>query len=314
MATAGRPNWATRWFLLAFPPLVALTVWWEGQHFDPGLIRFDSPAGQTTPAATSRLPARLADRPRAGAVRAYDRANLYEYVNGHAEYYIGAGFEGLTVTEYGPDQAAPGIVVDVFDMGRPVHAFGVLADEAGSGTQPLPGDPAAFPTGSGVALAHGPYFVRASLFDKSLEPAAVAAEIRAALGGDAASSPGDLAFPPLGAVLGTRFVKESYRGIDALANVMERRFDVGGRELVAFLIEEDAAGIDRRVSELLAFFDRDGIEHASRAVGRVTVHAVRDRYEGDWFFWADGGRLTGVLAPLDEALAAQVARHQEAGQ
>jgi hypothetical protein len=312
MATAGRPHWATRWFLLGLPPLVAVTVWWEGQHYDPGLIRLDRPGAEAPAAAASPLPPGIAGRPRAGALRTYDRASLYEYVNGHAEYYIGAGFQRLLVAEYGPDPTAPGIVLDVFDMGRPVHAFGVLADEA-AGAQPLPNDPAAFPTGSGVALAHGPYFVRASLFDKALDPAAVAAEIRRALGGDAASSPGDLAFPPLGTVLGTRFVKENYRGMEALSNVMERRFDAGGRELVAFLIEEDAAATGRRVADLLAFFEGDGIGYASRAIGRVTVHTVADRYEGDWFFWADGGRLTGVLAPLDDALAAVIARHQEEG-
>jgi hypothetical protein len=313
MVTAARPHWATRGFLLAFPPLVAVTVWWEGQHYDPGLIRLEKPAAEAQPATSSPLPQAIGGRPRAGVLRTYDPASLYEYVNGHAEYYIGAGFQRLLVAEYGPDPAAPGVVVDVFDMGRPVHAFGVLADEA-AGAQPLPDDPAAFPTGSGVALAHGPYFVRASLFDKALDPAAVAAEIRRALGGDAAASPGDLAFPPLGTVLGTRFVKESYRGLEPLSNVMERRFDAGGRELVAFLIEEEPAGIERRVKELLAFFDRDGIAHSARAVGRATVHTVADRYEGDWFFWADGGRLTGVLASLDDALAAQLARHLESEQ
>jgi hypothetical protein len=312
VATAARPHWATRWFLLGFPPLVALAVWWEGQHYDPGLIGLDKPAAESPQGAASPMPSGLLGRPRAGAVRTYDRANLYEYVNGHAEYYIGAGFQRLLVAEYGPDPAAPGVVVDVFDMGRPVHAFGVLADEAAGG-QPLPGDPAAFPTGSGIALAHGSYYVRASLFDETLDPATVAAEIRRALGGDAASSPGDLAFPPLGTVLGTRLVKESYRGMEALSNVMERRFDAGGRELVAFLIEEDAAATGRRVADLLAFFEGDGIGYASRAIGRVTVHTVADRYEGDWFFWADGGRLTGVLAPLDDALAAVIARHQEEG-
>jgi hypothetical protein len=312
MGTAGRPHWATRWLLLGFPPLVALTIWWDGQHYDPGLILLEKPAAESAARSGTQMPAAIAGRSRAGTVRAYDRANLYEYVNGHAEYYIGAGFQRLLVAEYGPEPAAPAIVVDVFEMGRPVHAFGVLADEAGQ-AQPLPGDPAAFATGSGVTLAHGPYYVRASLFDGSLDPAEVALEIRRALGGDAAAAPGDLGFPPLGTVLATRFVKESYRGIEALSNVMERRFEGQGGELVAFLMEEDPAGIERRVAELLAFFERDGIEHSARAVGRVTVHVVADRYEGDWFFWADGGRLTGVLSPLDDGLAALIAGYVESG-
>ena len=33
--------------------------------------------------------------------REFDADSLYEYINGHAEYYLGAGFEGLSVGEYG---------------------------------------------------------------------------------------------------------------------------------------------------------------------------------------------------------------------
>ena len=124
------------------------------------------------PATASQLPPRLADRPRAGAVRAYDRANLYEYVNGHAEYYLTAGFEGLAVGEYGADaQGQPSLVVNLWDMGKPLHAFGVLMDEAGTDAAPLAGEVLGFRTSTGLSLAHGRYYVQVNSYAPGIDPA-----------------------------------------------------------------------------------------------------------------------------------------------
>ena len=113
--------------------------------------------------------------------------------------------------------------------------------------------------------------------------------------------------------MATRFVKEAYRGLDLLANVIERRFERDGTEIEAFVIQgtaEKVADLERRV---LAFLDTEGIGHETIAVAGRAVHRVSDPYEGDWLFFAATDRLVGVYAPLDAGLLAAVQEYLARG-
>ena len=163
-------SWPVRWILLLVPPLLAAVLYWQSQHYDHGLVDLteDAPAGGAS--GTAPLPALLAGRERVGRVRRFSRDTLYEYVNGHAEYYISAGFEGLAVAEYGADpQGQPSLVVNLWDMGKPLHAFGVLMDEAGPDAVALEGETLGFRSGNSLSAAHGRYYLQLSGFDPTIE-------------------------------------------------------------------------------------------------------------------------------------------------
>ena len=305
---------AARAALLVFPPLLAAGLWWQAQHHDAGLVSFEAVRAEARDPLAARLPATLAGVAKAGTPRRYQRENLYEYVNGHAEYYLSAGFEGLLVAEYGADaQGQPLLVANLWDMGRPLHALGVLMDEAGPLATGLAGDAPVLETAKGLSFTHGARYVQLTRFAEGVDLPAAAAGLRAALGQAEGGSLADVAFPDFGPVLGTRFVKEGYRGYDALASVVERRFARGGGELVAFAIEAAPVKVAEVQRALLAFLDAEKVPHAAVPAGAITLHRVEDRYEGDWFFAAGGGRLVGAFAPLDDALAAAVAAHLSAG-
>lgn len=93
------------------------------------------PTGDSTPvsqeikkALASLLPpggeagARLAEGP-----VFYSPENLYEYINGGAEAFIGYDFVALAHAVYQKGDAE--ITVDVYDMGRPDNAFGIYTSE-----------------------------------------------------------------------------------------------------------------------------------------------------------------------------------------
>jgi hypothetical protein len=290
--------------LLALPPLLAAGLYWQGQRYDHGLVELRSTAAQGGEyALTARLPASLGGLERVGATRAFARDTLYEYVNGHAEYYITAGFEGLAVGEYGADaQGQPSLVVNLWDMGRPLHAFGVLMDEAGNDAAPLPGAVLGFRTSNGLSLAHGRYYVQVNSYAPGAEVAGGLPDLLAALGPADQAGAAVAQFPALGRVATTRFVKEGYRGLDMLANAMVRRFERDGVEIEAFLVQGSPTQIATVDRQLQAFLDAEGMAREGVPVGDHTIHRVSDRYEGDWFYVAAGGRLLGVYAPLDAAL------------
>jgi len=55
----------------------------------------------------------------------YDRATLYQYMNGAAEIYLSYSFQQLLVRRFVKDQQ-PDIIVELFDMGSSEDAFGVF--------------------------------------------------------------------------------------------------------------------------------------------------------------------------------------------
>ena len=299
--------WPARWGLLLLPPMLATGLYWQSRHYDPGLVDLRAPRSEAAMVGIAALlPTTLLGMKQAGKVRSFARDTLYEYVNGHAEYYISAGFEGLAVAEYGADaQGQPSLVLNLWDLGKPLHAFGVLMDEAGPDAVALDGEVLGFRTGSGLSLAHGRYYVQLSAFGGgNLAPAVEA--LRAALGPVADTGPAVAEFPSLGKVVATRFVKEAYHGLDLLGNVIERRFERDGTEIEAFVIQGTAEKVTDLERSLLAFLDTEGIGHETIAVAGRAVHRVSDPYEGDWFFFTATDRLVGVYAPLDAGLQAAV--------
>jgi hypothetical protein len=57
----------------------------------------------------------------------YDRDNLWEYINGAAELFLTYSFRELIVADF--EQGDGAISVSVYDMGRPLDAFGVFESE-----------------------------------------------------------------------------------------------------------------------------------------------------------------------------------------
>ena len=217
--------------LLALPPLLAAGLYWQGQHYDHGPVELRPSGAQSgATALTARLPASLGGRQRMGTPRPFSRDSLYEYVNGHAEYYLTAGFEGLAVGEYGADaQGQPSLVVNLWDMGKPLHAFGVLMDEAGADAAPLAGDVLGFRTSNGLSVAHGRYYLQVNGYAPGADAAAGLPDLLSALGPAEQGGAAVAHFPALGRVAATRFVKEGYRGLDMLANALVRRGRFRGR-------------------------------------------------------------------------------------
>jgi len=153
--------------LLALLPLIALLLYLDGQRYDPQLLELKPTTGG---AATALFPERLAGLERVGQLRIFDRETLYEYINGHAEYYLGAGFEGLTVGEYGMGvDGQPQVVINLYHMGNALNAFGALAEEAGE-QEPVQIGALGFGSGQGVNFIHGPYYVQLTLFSEGADP------------------------------------------------------------------------------------------------------------------------------------------------
>jgi hypothetical protein len=106
----------------------------------------------------------------------------------------------------------------------------------------------------------------------------------------------NLRFPELGEPVATYFVKEDYRGLDFLHNVLERVYRRGDEEITLFLINGTQELIIETGRKLLDFLQADGIAFEQQVFEGMSYHRVDDPYEGQWFFVLGETRLLGAFA------------------
>jgi hypothetical protein len=297
-------SYAYRILLAGLLPVIAVLLYFEGQRYDPALIRFDriqSDSGTTI----GLLPGSIEGFSLLGRVRSYTKDNLYEYVDGHAEYFISAGFAGLAVGEYGASNTAgpdPDVTIDIYDMGKSIQAFGVLSDESGGNLVAMKGGLTGFRFPAGISFASGRYYVKISTYTNNVPLEAIAVRVAGSLGEASGSFPELTGLPDIGAVAATRFIKEAYRGLDFLNNVIEREYNVGGSTVDVFIVTKETGDIDEITESFMKYFKQSGIPYTGINRGNSTVYAISDPYEGDWSMIVFPESLIGVFGAPDETI------------
>jgi hypothetical protein len=299
-----------RILLLALLPVLALALYVEGQRYDPALIDFE-PARAGPARASDLFPPEISGYTLTGRARAYTRENLYEHINGHAEFFISAGFLGLSVGEYRAEGAGENrseAVVEVYDMGTPLHAFGILTDEAGENdVEPGPagGRSMEIRTDRRLAFTAGKYYVKINTFADAVPVDSFAASITETIvTGEAETDTTALfsRFPDLGRVVATRFIKEAYRGLGFVENVLEREYSIDGRTVHVFIAGAGERDTRRLVEKFLEYFRKNGIAFEQNEKNGVEFYKVRDPYEGDWLLVPSSDALFGVFGTDDEKI------------
>lgn len=293
-----------RSILLALLPVIALVLYFEGQRYDPALIRFaSSDIGSGDEAAL--FPREIGEFSRSGQVRIYNKDNLYEYVDGHAEYFLSAGFVRLAVGEYirtGTEPAQPDVIVDIYDMGKPIQAYGVLSGEIGDqGTAIKIGNKGA-KTDQGISFISGKYYVKVTSFEEAISLEPIAREIDKTMGASSEDITTFSRFPDMKEVVATRYIKEAYRGLDFANNVMEREYRIQGNTVQVSLFTGTDAEIKRLVVSYLAFFRESETPFEKVRRQGQELYKVMDPYEGDWYLVPFTDALFGIYGTTDEKI------------
>ena len=296
-----------RSLLLAFIPVIAFLIYFEGQKYDPALIRFtasDFSAG----AESTLFPQSIGEFRRQGPVRIYSKENLYEYVNGHAEYFLSAGFVRLVVGEYmrsGTEPSQPDIVVDIYDMGKEIQAFGVLSDEIGEYASTVRIGMMGAKTDQGISFISGKYYVKITSFQGAVPLDTFAQQIDRLIG----SSSGEITMfsrlPDLEEVVTTRYIKEAYRGIDFANNVIEREYRIQEKTIQVSLMTGTDTKIKELVASYLAFFRESDTPYEQTSRDGKDLYKIMDPYEGDWYLIPFSDSLFGIYGAADEEVLKQ---------
>ncbi len=318
-----------RIILLGLLPCIAAVLYVRGQYYDSALIDFKKAEGtlpQSAGASSQPLDKTIsaaAEKEIAapenpgfpgasgitgfrllGGEHRYTRENLYEHVDGHAEYFIGAGFVGLTVTEYVVAVSRteqPDIQVEVYDMGKGIQAFGVLVDESGENPRAVSVGTMGFSTSGGVNFIKGRYYVKINAYNSKAPALKFAEEFSDTLStGQDSFSKVFSRFPDLGKVEKTRFVKEGYRGLDFLHNVIERGYSTGEKKITVALMTGSQEEMKSLLASFMDYFKKSGISYEKTERDGIEAYRVKDKYEGNWFLIPGKSAVFGLFGTDDE--------------
>jgi hypothetical protein len=306
-----------RILLIGLLPCIAAAIYFSGQRYDAALIDFRTETKQQVPVSPAASPLSFEQPPivpasheiagfrQVGQERRYTKDNLYEHVDGHAEYFISAGFAGLTITEYntsGSSAKQTEIQAEVFDMGKSIQAFGVLADESGENAAPVSVGALGFRTSGGLNFISGRYYVKISAFSPKTQVIRFAKALADTLPQEKGSFEVFSKFPNLGKVEHTRFVKEGYHGLDFLHNVIEREYSLGDRKIRVALVTGSGQEMKALRSSFLDYFKKYAVPFEKIEKSGKEVYKVMDKYEGNWFLIPAHEAIFSVFGAEDEGI------------
>ncbi len=238
------------------------------------------------PAALIRLPDALAEFKRTGNVRSYGRDSLYEYVNGHAEFFLSSGFVSLTVADY-TAKGGGQIVVEMYDMEDDRNAKGVATAEKGNAPFVKSVGSAAFALKGSFLFSKGRYYVRLGMFNADDESALRLASTLAAMIKEE-PAPAVTRLPLAGKMENSEsFMKSDYMGLSFLADVSTAGYRLDAARLEGFSWNGGAG-------EFIKFFNGEGADIKTSRHEGFERYLVRARYEGTIHLVSDGRNTIGL--------------------
>lgn len=295
-----------RYLLLFILPVIGIIIYLDGQNYNPVLLDFQ-PAKNASPLIISYLPKKNGIYQRVGQIRQYSKDNLYEYINGHAEFFLSFGFEKLAVADYSsedPEKNSPEFVVDIYDMRGIENAFGVLMAESGKNSNPVEIGFRGFLTQRTLNFVKGAYYIKINAYIENAPLAKFARELENLLGIQENSIPQFEKFPEYGIIKNSvKFFKENYHGLGFANKVFEQGYEINGERFKAFLIEGSNDEITKLLNQYFEFFKEDNIKYKTVQYNNRRYYKILDPFEGNWFLIPLEKDLFGVYgSQSDEVL------------
>ncbi len=300
-----QPNtYIYRTLLLLLLPVIAVVIYLDGQKYDPGLLDFKKTEGANS-ALLNLLPPNAGKFERIGNVRLFDKDNLFEHINGHAEYFISGGFTALAVADYAKQgKKEPCCSIDIYQMGSGANAFGVLMGEISDDFTRTEIGFMGFLSPRTLAFMKGLYYIKVGGYQSDAPLKELAEAIEKGMGNMKTVIPELEHFPKEGALPGSlRYFKEDYRGLDFLSRVFEQDYNLDGVNFQAALIEGDKAYITKIVERYLSFFKEEETAYEKMFLGNQAYYFVKDPFEGDWMMIPMKERIFALYGTVDKMFA-----------
>ena len=236
-----------------------------------------------------------------GEIQTFLPDDLYQYIDGGADFYLTYDFQDLKVMEYQNEREAT-VTVEVYRHETPYDSFGVYSQER-------PPSPAFLAIGaqgySGedfLNFVTGPYYVKISIYKAGGEVREVLTIFAKKMEENLAEK-GQLpsilkSFPAEGKVVNSeKFVAKNFLGYTFLHSAFTADYVLAGKKFQVFIIESGNKNESRNMIE--KYLQLNGKPANDIAEGRFTLS---DPHHGVVDLSWKGGRIWGILNFDDPAL------------
>ena len=295
--------------LLIVMPLAFLIAQDDSTESPPTIIPADI---QTRLAGLLPEPAQTGAKP--ASERQFYSEDLYRYIDGAADAFLGYGLVAMIHQEYKSKDAD--ITVDIYDMGKPLNAFGIYAAERSPSYKFLSVGTEGYASEFALNFFQSSFYVKLSAFSNNgasvpdLMPVAQAISSRI---GAEKSMPAALSILPAEHRMAKseKFVNKAPLGHDFLAPALEASYLIEGKPVLLLISKAyDAADAAARVNQLQEYFRKSG-QLGSESDLIPGGFRGSNQYDGEIVFFVRG--IYAVLCvnppPQPEAFLKEVLNH-----
>jgi hypothetical protein len=205
----------------------------------------------------------------------YVADNLWDYIDGQADFFIDYGFVRVDAAEYRNEQESTPVVLEIWRMGRPQEAFGIFAAERTPEDRPLEIGSEAYLGANVLGFWQGELYVKLTSFDEgpTIEQllTGLAQEVSSRIPGRKYELETPLLFPGDGRVESSeRFIPKNFLGQPYLTDAYRVDFTRDGQEFQLFIVDTGSPEEARSHLGRLEQFYRE------RAQGQVTLETTSD--------------------------------------
>lgn len=174
----------------------------------------------------------------------YSRDNLYDYINGASDFYLGYDFQDLWVVDYN-NEVGQMLTLELYRHGSPLKAFGIYSEERPQNVQLLQIGGQGFNEGGTIFFLADDYYVKVyngRPIVPDSEFIAFAQTVARLICQNCSLPQAFKLFPAEGKhELSERFMPENFMGISGFNGVCTVKYEAGGESFRLFIFQGNDA-------------------------------------------------------------------------
>ena len=194
-----------------------------------------------------------------GKVQAFNKDNLFERIDGAAEFYLSYGFESLQVASWKRDGSE--LTVEVYDHGDPLHAYGIYSIERSAKAETSPIGLEGYSDAATLNFVTGKFYVKIN--STQIEKVAgfslksFATEFAKTLCSNPEYPKVIGLFPKENLQSNTcQYIPTEFMGLGFLGSAVRAKYSLNGAEVTIFIIERaDRAEVEKMVLKYISYAD-----------------------------------------------------------
>ncbi|MFW2330942.1 MAG: DUF6599 family protein [Nitrospinota bacterium] len=284
--------------LIALLAFIGAAVYLDGRYYDEEIFKIKlEPANKYKTFA----PDKILNLVKVGPPQFYNKENLYEYINGHAEFYLSYGFiQGMVVEYKDPTKegSEPSVAIELFDMGEFKNGLGALLEYNNLAIE-FKGD-LAMVANDGVIrnFIKGGYKVKVESFDKEVNLSEFLVEYIKHFA-DIKDMQSGFTNLPDAKVKAMNFVKSDFLGLALFKDVYIKEYESNNQSYRGFLID-DIGGSDLS-KKVIKHYKEYEVEIVEFTFQDMSGYDILDEYE-PFSFITIGDMLIGITGDYTNEL------------